>query len=82
MKMAKLFSEKLNNLEINFAAFEKRMNQIDEINEVYSANRIDNIEKRLSECEAKINQLINEITPILISHANALKELMNVLNKK
>ena len=45
-------------------------------------SQIDEIEKRLSECEAKINQLINEITPILTSHANALKELMTVLNKK
>ena len=70
MSAVRLFSEKLNNLEINFAAFEKRMNQIDEI------------EKRLNECEAKMNQIINEITPILTSHANALKELMTVLNKK
>ena len=70
MSAVRLFSEKLNKMEINFAAFEKRMNQIDEI------------EKRLNECEAKMNQIINEITPILTSHANALKELMTVLNKK
>ena len=70
MSAVRLFSDKLNNLEINFAAFEKRLNQID------------NIEKRLSETEAKMNQIINEITPILTSHANALKELMTVLNKK
>ena len=42
-------------------------------------NKLDEVEKRLTECETKISQLINEITPILTSHANALKELMKSL---
>ena len=60
--MAKLFSEKLNNLEKSF----------DKINE---------LDKRLTDCETKINQIIDEITPILTSHANALKDLMTILNR-
>ena len=39
--------------------------------------QIDDLQKRLSECESKINQLISEITPILTSHANALKKLLS-----
>ena len=42
-------------------------------------NKIDEIDKRLSDCEAKIKQLIDEITPILTSHANALKELSSFI---
>ena len=34
------------------------------------------IENRLNECQTKINQLIDEITPILTSHANCLKEIL------
>ena len=33
-------------------------------------------ENRLNNTEAKINQIIDEIQPILTSHANALKELL------
>ena len=59
--MAKLFSEKLNNLE-------------------KTINKIEDLDKRLTDCETKINQLIDEITPILIHHAEALKKLMTINN--
>ena len=45
-------------------------------------NKIEDIEKRLEVVETKINQLINEITPILTSHANTLKELTNIYKNK
>ena len=67
--MAKLFSEKLHNLEKDVETLQlSRSSQLDDIN------------KRLTECETKINQLITEITPILTSHANALKDLMSKLS--
>ena len=65
MSSPRLFSEKLKLLE---TANEQ------------SLDRIDLLEQRLSECETKINRLIDEITPILTSHANALKDLMRILN--
>ena len=68
--MAKLFSEKLKNLE----------NEIQQIRSTGNLTRLTDCETKLNQLEAKINQLIDEITPILNSHANALKELMTVLN--
>ena len=62
--MSKIFSEKLNNLEQSIV-------QIEQIN--YKLTELDN---RLSNTETKINQIIDEIQPILTSHANALKELL------
>ena len=62
--MAKLFSEKLNNLE----------KSIESINEFKI--KIDDLEQRLSSSETKLTQLINEIQPILSSHANALNEIL------
>ena len=68
--MSKIFSEKLNNLEQSIV-------QIEQIN--YKLTELDN---RLSNTEAKINQIIDEIQPILTSHANALKELLANLKSK
>ena len=34
------------------------------------------IENRLNECQTKIKQIVDEITPILTSHANCLKEIL------
>ena len=68
--MSKLFSEKLNNLEQSVV-------QIEQIN--YKLTELDN---RFSNTETKINQIIEEIQPILTSHANALKELLANLKSK
>ena len=68
--MARLFNEKLNNLEKELEALK---NQPITIN--------NDFEKRLTDCETKINQLIDEITPILSSHATALKEILATLKK-
>ena len=68
--MTKIFSEKLNNLEQSLV-------QIEQIN--YKLTELDN---RLSNTETKINQIIDEIQPILTSHANALKELLANLKSK
>ena len=68
--MAKLFSDKLNNLQKELEALK---NQPITIN--------NDFEKGLSDCETKINQLIDEITPILSSHATALKEILATLKK-
>ena len=68
--MAKLFSEKLNNLQKELEELKNQPITID-----------NDFEKRLSDCEAKINELIEQITPILTSHATALKELLATLKK-
>ena len=92
MTSARLFSEKLNNLEKEFRDFAAVQNRPLTINS--------NIEHRLSDCEnrlrsfeclrhelsrqesrqdlaeSKINELIEQITPILTSHADALKEIL------
>ena len=68
--MARLFTEKLTNIE-------KELEQLR--NQPITVNN--EIEKRLTDCEAKINQLIDEITPILSSHATALKEILATLKK-
>ena len=73
MTSARLFSEKLNNLEKEFRDFAAAQNHPLTINSDF--------EKRLTDCEAKINQLIDEITPILTSHAAALKEILATLKK-
>ena len=70
MTSARLFSDKLNNLQKELEALK---NQPITIN--------NDFEKRLSDCETKINQLIDEITPILSSHATALKEILATLKK-
>ena len=74
--MAKLFSDKLNNLQ---KELEELRTQPITINKELIApvnQRLTEIEHRLSDCETKINQLIDEITPILSSHATALKEIL------
>ena len=68
--MARLFSDKLNNLQKELEALK---NQPITIN--------NDFEKRLTDCETKINELIEQITPILLSHANALKEILATLKK-
>ena len=73
--MAKLFSEKLNNLE-------KTINKIEDLDKRLTdcENRLSGFESRFCIDETKINQLIDEITPILIHHAEALKKLMSINN--
>ena len=80
MTSARLFSDKLNNLQkeleelrTQFRDFAAAQNHPLTINS--------DIEHRLSDCETKINQLIDEITPILSSHATALKEILATLKK-
>ena len=68
--MSKIFSEKLNNLEQSLV-------QIEQIN-----YKLTELENRIVSMEAKINQIIEEIQPILTSHANALKELLANLKSK
>ena len=81
MTSARLFSDKLNNLQKELEALK---NQPITINKELIApvnQRLTDFEKRLSDCETKINQLIDEITPILTSHAAALKEILATLKK-
>ena len=81
MTSARLFSDKLNNLQKELEALK---NQPITINKELIApvnQRLTDFEKRLSDCETKINQLIDEITPILSSHATALKEILATLKK-
>ena len=90
--MAKLITEKLQNLEVELnelkvkdplgikATNETLNAKIDELNK-----RIDDLknetEKNVSslrtESEAKIKQIIDEITPIITNHAKALNVLLN-----
>ena len=64
MSSPKLFSEKLNKINEASERAQSECAQLD---------------KRLTDVEAKIKQLIDEITPILTSHANALKELSSFI---
>ena len=54
--------------------FSEKLNNLEK-----SLETINELDKRLTDCETKIKQLIDEITPILNSHANALKELSSVI---
>ena len=69
MSSPRLFSEKLNNLEKSY----DKINQL----EATTKQSFDELDKRLSDVETKINQIIEEITPILSSHADALKKLLS-----
>ena len=94
MTSARLFSEKLNNLEKeleelrtqfrDFAAVQNRpltFNSDIEHRLSDCENRLSSFESRQDLAETKINQLIDEITPILSSHATALKEILATLKK-
>ena len=79
--MAKLITEKIQNLEVEL----KELNVSDTIgitanNETIN-KRIDELNKRIDdmkkEVEAKIKQIIDELTPIITNHAKALNVLLN-----
>ena len=88
--MAKLFSDKLNNLQKELDELRNQFRdfaaaQADAASS-YQPLTINNeliapINQRLTDCETKINELIEQITPILLSHANALKEILATLKK-
>ena len=65
--MAKLFADRLQILETK-------------LNEIHSTGSIDErlkqVEQKLEALDAKIMQIVNEITPIITSHANALNALL------
>ena len=65
--MAKLFADRLQILETK-------------LNEIHSTESIDErlkqVEQKVEVLDAKITQIINEITPIITSHANALNALL------
>ena len=52
--------------------FSEKLKQLEK-----SLESINEINQRLTNVETKINQLIDEITPILNSHAEAIKKLLN-----
>ena len=52
--------------------FSEKLNNLEK-----SLESINEINQRLTDVETKINQLIDEITPILNSHAEAIKKLLN-----
>ena len=89
MTSARLFSDKLNNLQKELEELRTQFRDASSyrpitINKELIApvnQRLTDFEKRLSDCETKINQLIDEITPILSSHATALKEILATLKK-
>ena len=55
--------------------FSEKLNKLEKL-----YDKIDDLNNRLNQCESKINQLIDEITPILNSHAEAIKKLLNRYN--
>lgn len=65
--MAKLFADRLQILETK-------------LNEIHSTESIDErlkqVEQKMEALDAKITQIVNEITPIITSHANALNALL------
>ena len=65
--MAKLFADRLQIIET----------KLDNIHDNASLEtRLTECEHKMEEIDAKINQIINEITPIITSHANALNALL------
>ena len=65
--MAKLFADRLQILEA----------KLENIHDNKSLEeRLTLCEKKIESIESKINQIINEITPIITSHANALNALL------
>ena len=65
--MAKLFADRLQILEA----------KLENIHDNTSLEeRLTLCEKKIESIESKINQIINEITPIITSHANALNALL------
>ena len=78
--MAKLITEKLQNLEVELNDLTvKDPLGIKGPNETLNA-KIDELNKRIdelkNETEAKIKQIIDEITPIITNHAKALNVLL------
>ena len=78
--MAKLITEKLQNLEVELNELKvKDPLGIKATNETLNA-KIDELNKRIddlkNESEAKIKQIIDEITPIITNHAKALNVLL------
>ena len=69
MSSPRLFSEKLKQLE-------KSLESINEINQRLTEVS-ERAQRECAHCETKIKQLIDEITPILNSHAEAIKKLLN-----
>ena len=65
--MAKLFADRLQILE----AILENIHDNKSLEE-----RLTLCEKKIESIETKINQIINEITPIITSHANALNALL------
>ena len=65
--MAKLFADRLQILET----------KLENIHDNISLEeRLTKLEQQVEETNAKITQIINEITPIITSHANALNALL------
>ena len=75
--MAKLFADRLQILE-------SKLNEIHSTESLRGCHlKVESIDERLKQVEqkllaldAKITQIVNEITPIITSHANALNALL------
>ena len=79
--MAKLITEKLQNLEVELNELKvKDPLGIKATNETLN-KRIDDLKNEMellrTESETKIKQIIDEITPIITNHAKALNVLLN-----
>ena len=73
--MAKLFSVKLANLE----------NEMNELKQNCSTkslanNKTDELQQQINDMDAKINQMVTELTEILNQHATAIKELTSIVS--
>ena len=74
--MAKLFSVKLANLENEMKDLKQNTTSASSI------TKINELEKRVNELDNKLNQMVDELTEILNQHANAIKELTNIIGGK
>ena len=79
--MAKLFADRLQILETKLEnihdniSLETRLTECEKkLNELATQHTA--LVNRVSDIDAKITQIINEITPIITSHANALNALL------
>ena len=79
--MAKLITEKIQNLEVELKELKAGDPLGIKANNDTINKRIDELNKRIDdmkkEVEAKIKQIIDELTPIITNHAKALNVLLN-----
>ena len=82
-QMAKMFAEKLQILEEEISVLKSTIS-VDAQTAERKAMKdlIDALDAKIAKLEQRETQIINELTPIVTSHANAIKSLLGASNGK